>query len=841
MSTLMQDLRYSVRRMLKQPGFAAIVVVSLALGIGANTMIFSLVNGLLLRSLPYPDPDRVVVLWFTPPNRPDQRNVATHANCAALRERSRSFEHIGCGIPGIGANLSEEGQDAAAAERLIGQQYTADLADALGVGPLIGRWFTVEEEQPGRDPVILISYRLWQSRFAGSPNVVGRKVRVTGTQNTASDIATIIGVVPDGFDFFNPLADLWFPFVIPAGSANAPTRRLLVAGRLLPGVTVTQAQAEMTAFAQGLAEEVPETNKDWGIQVQPVQEAYLGPLRSPFLVLQGVVAFVLLIACANVAGLLLAQGAAQQKELAIRSALGSSRSRIIRQLLTGNVLLAIMGGIAGLAIGWAGMRVLVNSLPPGFPRLSAVTIDSTVLGFTLLLSVATGLIFGILPALQISRPDLMDALRDSTRSATAGGARQRLRSAFVVLQISLALVLLIGAGLMINSFLRLYAVESGVDTSNLMSFQVQLSDSKFIRDTGGRTPSGSAETETSPLLSQVSEQMRGRLGAIPGVESVAMVSTVAPLMGGARRYPFTIDGKQPAPAEQEAQSAEWYPISPEYFETLKLSILRGHEFTAQDSAAGLPVIVINSTMANRFWPNDDPIGKRVQVSYFNDPPRQIVGVVGDVRQSSRQTDAQAQMYVPFGQLPAIQEKRLSFGTEILTFVMRSAGNPEQLTAGLRSAIAEIDRSQPVYNVQPLERYVSNQLEGYRQYVMMLGVFGGIAVILAVVGIYGIMAHAVTQRTNEIGIRMALGAGSGQVLKLVLRRGLILIVIGLVLGFGASLALTQVLNSFLWGVTATDPLTFALVVAGLASVALLACYIPARRALKVSPIIALRYE
>lgn len=834
----MQDLRYAVRQIVKQPGFTAIVVVSLALGIGANTMIFSLINGFLLRPLPYTDADRVMMLWFTPPGRPDQRNGATSANCVALRERARSFADVGCAQVYVGLNISEQNRDAAA-ERLIGGIFSANLGNVLGVKPVIGRWNTVDEDQPGSDLVLVISYRLWQRRFAGSSSVLGKKVYVA-SQNTPSNVATIIGVLPDGFDFFNPQADYFYPLAMPSDSMRSPVRRLFVAARLKPDVTMTQAQAEMNAFASALAEEAPQTNKGWGIQVEPVQEAYTGRLRPPLLILQGVVAFVLLIACANVAGLLLAHGAAQQKELAIRSALGSGRTRIIRQLLTGNVLLAIMGGIAGLAVGWAGMRALVSTLPPFLPRLNELTIDTTVLAFTLVLSLATALIFGILPALQVSRPDLMDALRDSTRSTTAGGSRQKLRSAFVVLQISLALVLLIGAGLMINSFLRLYAVNSGADTRNLMTFQMQLLDSKFIRDTGGRTPNGTAETEVSPLLAQTGEQIRERLATIPGVQSAAMMSNVAPLMGFARRFPFTIDGKRPAPAEQEAQSGEWYPISQKYFETLKIPILRGREFAVQDSATGLPVAVINSTMAKRFWPNGDPLGKEIQLDYFNDRPRQIVGVVGDVRQNTRE-DIRPQIYVPVSQLPVIQQKNLSFGLEVLTFIVRSTGNPEELTKAFPQAVAEIDRTQPIFKVQPLEQYLSDQLELFRQYVMMLGVFGGLAVILALVGIYGIMAHAVTQRTNEIGIRMALGASSRQVLRLVLRRGLLLIGIGLVLGLAASVALTRVISSQLWGVTATDPVTFALVLAGLASVAVLACYIPARRALKVDPLTALRYE
>jgi putative ABC transport system permease protein len=841
MITLGQDLRYAFRQIAKRPGFTAVVVASLALGIGANTMIFSLLNGLMLKSLPYPDADRVMVLWFTPPNQPNQRLGATNRNCEALRLRpTQSFERIGCMVGGT-TNLSEESADAQAAEFLMGQEYSAELAQALNVNPILGRWFTTEENERGRGPIMLISHRLWQRRFGGSPDVLGKKVRVTFTQSAGSNIGTIIGVMPDGFEFLNPQSDYWFAFVLPAGAENSPSRRYTVAGRLKPGVTLAQAQAEMNGIAAGLANEFPRTNKDWGIQVQPVREAYLGMFNQSLITLEGVVAFVLLIACANVAGLLLAQGAAQQKELAVRAALGSGRWRLIRQLLTGNLVLAIMGGVAGLAIGWAGLRVLVNSLPPWFPRANELAIDRTVLLFTTVLSLVTGFVFGIVPALQASRPDVMDALRDSTRSATAGRSHQRLRSAFVVLQVALALVLLIGAGLMINSFLRLYAVEPGFDSSNLMSFRVRIQGDQFMRDTGRATVTGSPETEIPEALFLESDRIQERIAGIPGVRSSMLLSANAPLSGGAARMTFSIGGRQASPAEQEAQGAEWYLVSRRYFETLDVAVLQGREFTAQDNRAGQPVVIINSTMAKRFWPNENPIGREIELAFLNDRPRQIVGIVADVRQNLRQENPQPQMYTPFAQLPQFAQKQQIFGLDAVTFVVRSAGDPERLSTALRTAVEEVDRNQPITDMRTIEWYASNQTQLFRQYVLLLAVFGGVALILATIGIYGIMAHSVTQRTGEIGIRVALGARSAQVLRLVLRRGVVLVAIGLMIGIGGSLALTKVLASVLWGVTPTDPMTFTLVIGGLALVALIACYLPARRALKIDPVIALRYE
>jgi putative ABC transport system permease protein len=393
---------------------------------------------------------------------------------------------------------------------------------------------------------------------------------------------------------------------------------------------------------------------------------------------------------------------------------------------------------------------------------------------------------------------------------------------------------------MINSFLRLYAVEPGIDPSDLLTFQIQFSYGKYVKNTGRRVPSGGTETEITPLLSQTGEVIRQRLAAMPGAESAAVVSSVAPLMGFARRYPFTIDGKPAAAAEQEAQSAEWYPVSTHYFETLKIPVLRGREFGDQDSAAGLPVAVINSTMAKRFWPNEDPMGRIVQFNYYNEPPRQIVGIVGDVRQNLH-NDPLPQIYFPMAQLPVVQQMNQSAGLEVLTFVVRSKGNLAELTKAFHSVVDSVDRTQPIFHIQPLEQYVSDQLQLFRQYVLMLGVFGGVAVVLAIVGIYGIMAHSVSQRTNEIGVRMALGAGTGQVLRLILVRGLILIGIGLGVGVGASIGLTRLISSQLWGVQATDPLTFGVVILGLGSIALIACYLPARRALKVDPAVALRIE
>jgi predicted permease len=832
MGTLRRDLRYAGRLLVRNPGFTAVVVLSIALGIGANTLIFSVVHAVLIRSLPYRDPDRLVMVWFTPPKRSDQTNAATVGNYLALRERNRVFEYIGGFQYGLSENLRVGSDDSGVAEQVSGQRLTAALPPTLGVSPLLGRWFTDAEAQPGAAATIVIGYRLWQRRFAGAPDVIGKTVRLDGA------VTTIIGVMRDGFEFFNQEAEYWAPIRFLPSVLRSPTRFVMVAARLKPGVSFEQAQHEMNSVAAGFAEAFPNTNKDWGIKLEPLQDAYVGWLKKPLLILQGVVAFVLLIACANVAGLLLAQAAARDKEVSVRAALGSSRWRIVRQFLTESVLLSLLGGALGVALAFVGLRAFVALSPVWFPRLKEIALDTRVLGFTALLSFATGLIFGVFPALQSSRPDLVESLKESTRGAGTSVSRQRLRSALVVSEISLALVLLIGSGLMINTFLRLYGVQPGCNPRSLATFQVHLARGEFVKETGPLA--GYQGIEISPRVSPMFEQIRERLAALPGVQSAA-AATNPPLSGWSGRFNFSIEGRKQADSDKELLAANYFPVSADYFHTLNVPLLRGREFRLQDSATAPPVVIVNDTMAHRFWPNEDPLGKRLRIDIANEPPREIVGVVGDVRQNRYDKEAQSQMYLPHVQQPLATYGRFAEPRLTMTFVVRSGGDPMRLVPGFRAAVSGVDRSLPISNVKTVEQYVSEQLQEPREYMALLSIFSAIAVALAIVGVYGIMAYSVRQRTHEIGIRMALGAGSGDVMRLVIRRGLILIALGTGFGLVAALVMTGLLKSFLWGVTATDPVTFTLVVLALVVVALLACYLPARRALKIDPMIALRYE
>jgi putative ABC transport system permease protein len=837
MTTFARDVRYAGRRLRARPGLAAVIVGSLALGIAANTMVFSLVNGLLLGATPYHDPGRVLLVWFTPPNEPGARTAATHANCRAIREWAQRFEHLGCVLPASTTNIADPGPGGAAPERLVGQEFTAGVAEALGVTPVLGRWFSLEEEQRA-EPVMVISYRLWQRRFQGAPDVIGKQVHATG-QRLAANMATIIGVMPPGFTLLNGQADYWLPLAAPAAAATSPTRELLLVGRVRHGVTPAQVHAEANAMAARLEQALPWTNRGWGIFAEPVRQTLWSGFGTALLILQGAVACVLLIACANIAGLLLAEAGARGRELAVRSALGAGRWRMIRLLLTESLLLSLLGAALGVALAHAGLRVLVAWLPPGIPGVDAVIIDPSALGFTAALCLITALGFGIAPALHASRRTLADALKDSPGPSPAVGPRLRLRSALAAAQVALALVLSIGAGLMLTSLARLNAVRPGVETAGVMTFQVQLGSRDHMRETATRAPSGAPVMDIAPRLLYTAEQIRERLINLPGVLSASAVAATPPLSGFARSYTIEVPGRESAAGEGRAIPVQWFTVLADYFATLQAPLVRGREFTVADTAAAPAVAVINQTLAERLWPGGDPIGQAIQVRLFNEPRRSIVGVVADIRQSTRQHDALYQIYVPFAQLPPVQSGVAAQGLDLLTYAVRTSGDPVGLTRAFREVIADIDPLQPVFNVQPLEQYVSSQLGGFQQYVLLLAVFGATAVILAVIGIFGLMAQSVSQRAHEIGIHLALGAGEGDVLWLVLRRGIALTAIGLAIGVVSALGLTHLLQSYLWEVRATDPLTFLIVATAVGTVSVLSCYVAARPTLRVDPVIALR--
>jgi putative ABC transport system permease protein len=755
-----------------------------------------------------------------------------------LPTKDSFFTAAGCYI-GVAGNVADP-EDALTSgpEWLEGEMLTYHAVQALGVKPVIGRWFTEAEDHGDAEKVMLISYDLWQRRFNGAPDVVGKRLRVAdfGGNDTPS---TILGVMPPGFTFANANSDYFVPLRATGRGRGSPARNRDIVARLKEGVTLEQAQLAADQLAREFGEQTPQ-NKGWGIRVVPLDESIVGGnLRSAFQILQGTAALVLLIACANVGGLLLAQGMMRQRELAVRAAIGSGRWRIIRQLLTESLVLASLGAIVCLMVVSLGMNGLLNWLPQWLPRLNDVSLSPMVLVFTAVVSLLTAIVFGMLPALHTSRLDLSTAFKAGDRSATSSSGKLRLRSAFVVLQISTALVLLTGAGLLINSLMRLTNVDPGIDPRNLTTLQMAFTGRGFFNATGRVTPIGSLEFELSPRINTVVNQIRDRIAALPGVEGVTTMRMSTPL-GGSGGFTFTIAGRVP-PSEKDRPGARWLPIGADYFKVLRVPVRRGREFTDLDTLSTIPVAIINETMAKQYWPNEDPIGQTISIQFYNDQPRQIVGIVPDIRPSLRDREPEAQMFVPHMQLPTIQAGITAFGLESVAFVVRSGERLDNWLPGARAAAKEIDPAHAVNNVQLVSDFAAQQTQGFRQYVILLGVFSGIALLLAVVGVYGVMSHSVTQRTNEIGIRVAFGATARNVLASVLGRGLVVVGIGMVVGLAASLSLTQLIEGALWGVTATDPATYALVLVTLLVVACLACYVPARRALKVDPLVAMRQD
>jgi putative ABC transport system permease protein len=729
------------------------------------------------------------------------------------------------------SNLGAE-RDGAPAERLDGERFTASMFDVLGVRPLKGRVFTKDEDQNGNPaPVIVLSYPFWQRRFAADPNILGRKVLLDNVETT------IIGVMPEHFDYANTSTDFWAPAGFSTQQLNSVASFLLVGGRLKPGVSIQQAQAEMDSIAQGLRT-VFVYNKENGVQLETMQGAFFRGLKQPLTVLQGAVGFVLLIACANVAGLLLARAASRRTEMAVRSSLGAGRGRIVRQLLTESVLLAMLGGVLGGIFAWGGLKAIIASLPAA--ALPDVTVSGRVLGFTALVSIATGLFFGLIPALQISKIDLSASLKEATRGGSEGLAKQRLRGGLVTVQIGLALVLLIGAGLMMNSFLRIQNNELGGDPKGLLTFEFRFPQNQLMKPVS--TYRGVGLWEISPNVALTYDRLFERVRGLPGVISAAGASR--PPFAGAMRMQFKIAGR-PAPeagAQDGSINAAYMPVTPNYFSTVRIPVLQGRDFTDSDTASAPLVVVINKTMAQRWWPNQNPIGERITFDFVPDEqPREIVGVVGDVRLNQAQTQLQPIVYLPHVQQAQRWQGPSWDYRSAMFYILRTSGDPSAMTSAVRSAVAEIDASKPAGNIRTVEQNLRDQVSERRVYMLLLTVFGAIAAMLAAVGIYGVMAYAVTQRTREIGIRMALGATSSSVMTLIVKQALMLVAIGLILGIGGAYGLTRFIANELYGVKPTDPTTFIAVSSGLVVVAVLASLIPTRRAVSVDPTVALRHE
>jgi putative ABC transport system permease protein len=797
-SDLWQDLRFGARMLLKQPGFTLIAVVTLALGIGANTAIFSIVNAALLRPFPYKEPERLVILLehygvggFSPsyPNFADWRTQNTVLAAIAAVRQNESFNLTGTSEP----------------ERLQGRRVSAEFFATLGVKPLVGRDFFAEEDRADAAPAVILSYSLWQRRFGADPSVIGQQL----TLNNQS--FSVVGITPPNFQF-GAQADVTVPIGLQAERFRLRGRDpgADVVARLKPHVSQQQAETDLNLIAARLEQQYPESNKNRRVRVVPLHERFVGDVRLPLLILLGAVGLVLLIACANVANLLLVRASARQKEMAVRVALGASRGAIVRQLLTESVLLAALGAALGALLAFWGTSLIAAQLPDGIPRLQEAKVDAPLLVFTLAVSLLTGLLFGLAPALQASRPNLTEGLKEGDRGSS--GRRQRLRSVLVVSEVALTLTLLVGAGLLIQSFRRVLTVDPGLDAQNLLTMQMRINN-----------PDGQQ-------VANFFEQLQQNVRSLPGVKSVA-VSDALPFGRDANHPGFFIEG-QP----DNKGSGQRYAVSPNYFQTMGIALLKGRLFTAEDTRDSPQVIVIDEALARQRFPNEDPLGKRLKETPTS-PSLEIVGVVRHVEPYSLDSQAQvAQFYTSFNQI-ALQ----GFTARTIRLLTRTEVEPLGLAPAVRGQIAALNKDQAVFNVRTMEQIVAQSVAARRFSMLLLTVFAIVALALASLGIYGLMSYTVAQHTREIGVRMALGAQASDVLKLVITQGMTLALIGVALGLVASVALTRTMKNLLFGVSATDPATFATITLLLTAVTLIACWLPARRATKVDPMVALRVE
>ena len=808
---LWQDLRYGLRMLVKNPGFTVVAVMALALGIGANSAIFSVVNTVLLRPLPYQDPDRLVMVWEDDTKGGYPRDTPAAANYIDWRDQNQVFEGMAA-IADLSFNLTGNGEP----ERIDGRRVSAHLFPLLGVEPHLGRAFLPEDDQPSGNRVVIMSHGLWQRRFGSDMTIIGKPLTLNG------ESFTVVGVMPPHFQFPSREDELWVPIAFSSQeAANRGRHYLQVIARMKPGVTLQQAQAEMSTIATRLQQQYPDQNTDLGATVISLHEHVVGDIKPSLLVLLGAVGFVLLIACANVANLQLARAAVRQKEISIRVALGASRLRLIRQFLTESVLLALLGGGVGLLLSVWGVNLLKAFIPEKISQAAAITIDARVMGFTLLVSLLTGLIFGLAPATQTSNFNLNETLKEGGRDSAAGSRGNRIRGLLVIAEVAVSFILLIGAGLLINSFLRLHNVDPGFRLDNLLTIQVALPAQKY---------------PDHARRSAFHTELVNRIEALPGVKSAAVTNWI-PLIYQGDSIGFSIEGRpDPAPGQGRRPTVVTRVVSPHYFRTMGIQFLQGREFGEQDRVDSPAVAVISETMVRRFWPGEDPIGKRITSgspdSRDPDDWLTIIGVVKDVRQFELTADPKPQMYLSYLQAGFFAPRHLVVSTDV---------EPLSLAATVRRTVWEVDKDQPVSNISTMEDVLSESLARQRFSMLLLGIFATVALVLAAVGIYGVMSYSVTQRTREFGIRMALGARGLDVLKLAIRQGAKLVLIGVAIGLAASFVLTRLMSSLLFGVTATDPLTFIGVSLLLAIVALMACFVPAHRATKVDPLLALRYE
>jgi putative ABC transport system permease protein len=809
LSALAQDVRFGVRTLLRAPGYTTVAILTLALGIGANSAIFSFVDGVLLRPLPFPEPDRILLVWEKPPG--GGNNVVSALNYLDWKAQADVFEHVAAATGGS-MTLTGNGDP----EQLRVARIGAAYFDVFGVTAALGRTFAPDEDQPGKEHVVVLSHRTWTERFGADESLVGRSITLNG------EPYTVIGVLPEGSVFDRSASRMWRPLALSPGERTRNFHWLQVLARLKAGVTLDQARARMDAIGARIAVDYPDSNKGWGVSIVPYADAVVGQqLRSSLYVLLSAVGMLMLIGCANLANLTLARGTSREREVAVRAALGAGRARIIRQFLTENVTLAAFGGVAGVVLGYALMRWLQFMLPPFFlPSVARITMDVRVLAFALALSIATGLVFGLAPALHASRPDLADAMKEGGRGSVGDGGRRRLRSTLVVVEVALAFILLAGSGLLIRSFFRMMNVPLGFDATNVLTLGLPIPSDRF---------------DSSDQLTTYVRTVVDRVKAIPSVRAAAATDAL-PLQGFSNGMPFLIAGR-PVVDRANRQACGFKSVQPEYFRVLGIQIVKGRPLTDRDVKGTPPVAVINQSMVRRFFEHEDPIGQRLLVQEIvpgkpalgPEIPWEIVGVMADERTGGLEGQTRPGMYVPMEQSP----------TFFVNLAVRTELEPAAISRAVTQAVREIDKGQAVTDVKTLEQIKSDSAAPSRLRTTLLAVFAVLALVLSAVGIYGVISYTVAQRSHEIGVRAALGATRGALLGMVLKDGMTLAAGGLLLGVVGAWELTQLLSTLLIGVTARDPLTLTVAAVTLSIVALAACLIPARRAARLDPLVALR--
>lgn len=811
---LLQDLRYSARMLLKRPGFTLTAILTLALGIGANTAIFSVINATLLRALPYKNPDQLVMVWGTNPGGFGWRGKSGFSAPSFLdyQQENQVFERMAT-FNGIDFTLT--GTDNT--ERVHSGAATTEFFDLLAVQPILGRTFVADDGQPGRNRVVVLSYSLWQRRFGSDPNIIGQKIRLDAMPYI------VVGVLPQGFDFTIPdyfeARGLWVPAVLPGDNSERGHKYLTVIARLKPAVALGQAEQDMRVITERLAREYPGTMGKFGVKLTPLHEQVVSDSRPVLLLLFGAVGFVLLIACANVANLQLARASTRQKEIAIRRALGASRGRLLRQLLTESVLLSLIGGTLSLLLALWGIRLLTGLGPARIPHGTIVPVDFTVLAYSLVLSLVTGMLSGLVPALQSTPRRQSESLKEGGRNSAANEGGLRLRKLITVSEVALSMMLLIGAGLLLRSFVGLLKVNPGFESKNILTARVELPKYSYPE-----------ATRQTAFYTQVME----RIKALPGVIAVGVTDGLPPTMG-THTSTFSIEGHAPIDDSDQSLAVEHGLVSSDYFHVMGIPLISGRAFSAADGSA-LPVALINQSFARRFFPNENSIGQHLRFE-SKSPWITIVGIVGDVRGSGLDKEAKSEIYLPYQQQSFLPNNPLPR----MHLVVRTSGDPNIIAAAALESIREIDKDLPSPQARTMETVLAASIAERRSNMLLFGLFAVIALILMGVGIYGVISYSVSQRTHEIGIRMALGAQSRDVITLVMRNGMRLVLIGIAIGLAGALALTRWMASLLFQISTTDSVTFMVTASLLTAIALLACWLPARRATKVDPLIALKYE